>query len=136
MKRTIMALSVLIVAATTAIPAQANGFSFGIYGTHGGIEINKKGARFVPPNHRYQQPRHRMMKPRRIKRKLYRYGYSEFSRVRRIDDRYKLKATNPWGERVRLVVSAWNGRVLRERRIRRPRHYGGYRNHNRNYWRY
>lgn len=97
-----------------AAPAQARHSNFSIQfsaGTYGPI-INVHSKRT-----RYQ------VGPRQIRRMVRSYGCYDISKVRRANDRYKVKATCEYGQRVKMVFSAWSGELLRQTALgQQPRH--------------
>lgn len=97
-----------------AAPAQAGHSNFSIQfsaGTYGPI-VNIHSNR-----DRYR------VGPRQIRRTVRSYGCYKISKVRRVYDRYKVKASCGYGQRVKMVFSAWSGELLRERVIgQQPRY--------------
>ncbi|MFV2092730.1 MAG: hypothetical protein ACC634_06565 [Hyphomicrobiales bacterium] len=91
-----------------AAPAQARHANFSVQFNTG----------YTSPNVNVRSNGYRSgVSPRQIRRTVRNYGCYDISRVRRDYDRYKVKATCDYGQRVKMVFSARSGRLLRERVI-------------------
>lgn len=129
-----LAAGLVALGALAASPAAADGLRFGFYGPHGGIVIDEHGARIVDvhgPDRRYGPDRAhygpRWLRPAEVRRILRRQGYEDVEIAERRGRIYVAYATNRIWERLRLVVSARNGRVLDAVVVSRPgrRHWDG-----------
>lgn len=122
-----LAAGMVALGALAASPAAAEGLQFGIYGPDGGLIIDRHGARIVdvhgPGNPGYDpRPVHygRWLMPQQIRRILRRQGYQDIEIAGRRGRIYVAYATNRIWERLRLVVSARNGRILDAVVVSRP----------------
>jgi hypothetical protein len=139
--KTLAAGVVALTALATTAPAQADSFSFGIYGENGGVTF-RSGDAYRPVhdrNYRRWDDRrwddrhwndrrwddrrwnyaHYRMTPRQVRRSLRHRG---FDRIRFIDTQgriYKARATNRRGRRVALTIRSRDARIVEVRRIGR-----------------
>ncbi len=118
---------IALTALATTAPAQADSFSFGIYGAHGGVTFRSSGhyrpahgRNFRRDDRRWGYAHYRMP-PRQVRRSLWHRGFHD---IRFTDDYgriYHARATGPRGGRVALSIRARDGRILNIHRIRRHR---------------
>jgi hypothetical protein len=125
-QKTLAAGVVALTALATTAPAQAESFSFGIYGDHGGVTFHS-GDGYRPAGHwndrRWNDRRwdyaHYRMTPRQVRRSLRHRG---FDRIRFTDTQgriYRARATNRRGRRVALTIRSRDARIVEMHRIRR-----------------
>ncbi|HAT87931.1 hypothetical protein [Cohaesibacter gelatinilyticus] len=123
MKRTALALSMLVAIATSALPAHANGLTFGFHGPNGSFTISTDERGNVAPI-RYEKPRKykkQKIRPRRIARIIRNHGFYDVHGMKIKGKFYKAKAYDRRNRLVRLKVNAYNGRIVKKRIIQRAR---------------
>ncbi len=129
-QKTLAAGVIALTALVTSAPAQAESFSFGIYGANGGVTF-RSGDSYRPVHYgnfrrdgrgwddRRWDYAHYRTSPRQIRRSLRHRG---FHTIRFTDARgrfYRARATGPRGGRVALTIRARDGRIVNIHRIRR-----------------
>ena len=126
-QKTLAAGIVALTALATTAPAQAESFSFGFYGDHGGVTF-RSSDNYRPAhdrNYRRDDRRwdyaHYRMTPRQVRRSLRQRGFHDI-RFTDIQGRtYQARATGPRGRRVALTVRARDARIVKIHRLRRHR---------------
>lgn len=129
MKITTITLSLFIAATASALPAKAESLHFGIYGPNGGFSISTSdnSTPYVAVNDRQRIKKKKRNKrhvqyieplsPRQIARKLRRKGFYGLHNMRYNDVVYKVRAYNRRGRLVKLKLDAYNGEILKRRRL-------------------
>jgi len=125
-QKTLAAGVVALTALVTTAPAQADSFSFGIHGQHGGVTF-RSGDHYRPAhdrNYRRWDDRrwdyaHYRMTPRQVRRSLRHRGFHEIRFTDREGRFYRARATGPRGRRVALTIRSRDARIVRIHRIRR-----------------
>ncbi len=84
----------------------------GHYHSHGHYKKHKHGHY---KKHGHKGYRHGVLPIRKIVKKLHRRDYYDISKVVLKRDRYKVRAYDYRGRPVKLVVNAYNGRILKKR---------------------
>ncbi len=117
---------VALTALATTAPAQAESFSFGIYGDHIGVTFRSSdsyrpvhGRNYRPQEYRRRDYAYYRMTPRQVRRSLRHRG---FQHIRFTDARgqlYRARATGPRGRRVAMTIRSRDGRIVKLHRIRR-----------------
>lgn len=100
----------------SAAPAQAKHAKFSIQissGYHNPV-INVPSKPFYKRHYKRQRIG---VSKRQIRRTVRNYGCYNISKIRRINWRYKVKATCDYNERVKMVFSARSGRLISEQVI-------------------
>jgi len=136
--KTLAAGIVALTALVTTAPAQADSFSFGIYGEHGGVTF-RSGDHYQPvhdrnfrrwddrrwDDRRWDSRRwdyaHYRMSPRQVRRSLRQRGFHEIRFTDTEGRIYQAVATGPRGRRVALTIRARDARIVEIHRIRRHR---------------
>ncbi len=135
-QKTLAAGVVALTALVTTAPAQADSFSFGIHGQHGGLTF-RSGDHYQPAHsrnfrrwddrrwdnrrwddRRWDYARYRMT-PRQVRRSLRHRGFHEIRFTDREGRFYRARATGPRGRRVALTIRSRDARIVRIHRIRR-----------------
>ena len=141
-QKTLAAGVIALTALVTTAPAQAESFSFGIYGANGGVTF-RSGDHYQPVhgrNYRRDDRRrddrpvrgrdyrrdsrhwdyvHYRMSPRQIRRSLRHRGFHDIRFTDRHGRFYRARATGPRGGRVALTVRSRDARIIDIHRIRR-----------------
>ncbi len=129
-QKTLAAGVIALTALVTTAPAQAESFSFGIYGAHGGVTFRSgdhslpvHGRNYRRDNRRWDNRRwdyvHYRMPPRQIRRSLRHRGFHDIRFTDRHGRFYRARATGPRGGRLALTIRARDGRIVNIHRIRR-----------------
>ena len=127
-QKTLAAGVVALTALATTAPAQAESFSLGIYGDHGGVTFHS-GDAYQPAGHWNDRRRddrrwdnaHYRMTPRQVRRSLRHRGFHDIRFTDTQGRTYQARATGPRGGRVALTISARDARILEIHRLRRHR---------------
>ncbi len=129
-QKTLAAGIVALTALAAATPAQADSFSFGIYGQNGSVTFSTGDTHYRPAHYRDYRPRdHRRwdyanyrMTPRQVSRSLRRRGFEHIRFTDSYGRIYRATATTSHGRRVALTIRSRDARILEMHRIRRHRH--------------
>ncbi len=129
-QKTLAAGVVALTALAVTAPAQADSFSFGIYGQNGGVTFSTGDTRYRPSHDWNYRPRdHRRwdyanyrMTPRQVSRSLRRRGFNHIRFTDGYGRIYRATATTSRGRRVALTIRSRDARILEMHRIRRHRH--------------
>ncbi len=123
---------VALTALATTAPAQAESFSFGIYGAHGGVTF-RSGDSYRPVHYgnfrrdgrgwddRRWDYAHYRMSPRQVHRSLRNRGFHTIRFTDAGGRFYRARATGPRGGRVALTIRSRDARIVKIHRIRRHR---------------
>ena len=126
-QKTLAAGVVALTALANTTPAQAESFSFGIHGAHGGVTF--RSGDYYRPAHDWNYRRdfrrwhyaHYRMSPREVRRSLRQRGFDQIHFTDRDGRIYRATATGPRGRRVVLTVRSRDARIVDIHRIRRHR---------------
>ncbi|MCT4656413.1 MAG: hypothetical protein N4A65_11430 [Cohaesibacter sp.] len=123
MKKTAIALSMLVAVAASSLPAQAGNFSFGFYGPNGGFAISTdRHGNLKPVRHaKRKQQRVEKLRPRQVARIIRRNGFYDVHNMKIKGRFYKAKAYDHRDRLVRLKVNAFNGRIVKKKLVPRAR---------------
>ena len=127
-QKTLAAGVVALTALATTAPAQAESFSLGIYGDHGGVTF-RSGDGYQPAGHWNDRRRddrrwdyaHYRMTPRQVRRSLRHRGFHDIRFTDTQGRTYKARATNSRGRRVALTIRSRDARIVEIHRLRRHR---------------
>ena len=124
MKKTAIALAMLIGLGTASIPAQAESLTFSFYGNNGGFSISTSDHKRYATNRkvgRKEYRRVRPLSPNRVTRILRKRGFYRIRNLRTNDRFYKARALNRRGNPVRIKMDAYSGKIVKRTPIRLDR---------------
>lgn len=130
MKKTALAIAMLIGIGSASVPARAESLTFGFYGPNGGFSISTSDHKRYAPTHQVSKKNYRRvypLPPKRIVKKLRKRGFYKIRNLRTNDRFYKARATNKRGRVVRLKIDAYTGKIVKRTHIKWDRR-GYYRN--------
>ena len=121
-RKTVIALCILAASTLAALPAKADRLSVEVTGPHGGIGITLARPAHYSGYWGYWKPYrywYGRIPVHRARHKLRNRGFRGIRLLRDRGNVYVFRAFKPSRGRVRVVVSAYDGRILRVRRIGR-----------------
>lgn len=130
MKKTAIAIAMLIGIGSASVPAQAETLTFGFYGPNGGFSISTNDRKHYAPIQKVGKKEYRRVRPlppHRIVKKLRKRGFYNIRNLRTNDRFYKARAINKRGRVVRLKIDAYTGRIVKRKPVKWDRR-GYYRN--------
>lgn len=130
MKKTAIAIALLIGVGSASVPAQAESLTFGFYGPNGGFSISTSDHKNYAPIRKAGKRDYRQvypLPPKRIVKKLRKRGFYNIRNLRTNDRFYKARATNKRGRVVRLKIDAYTGKIVKRTHVKWDRR-GYYRN--------
>lgn len=130
MKKTAIAIAMLIGVGSASVPAQAESLTFGFHGPNGGFSISTSDHNHYAPVRKVVKKGYRRVQPlppHRIVKKLRKRGFHDIRNLRTNDRFYKARATNKRGRIVRLKIDAFSGKIVKRTHVKWDRR-GYYRN--------
>ncbi|MCV6576011.1 MAG: hypothetical protein OIF58_09775 [Cohaesibacter sp.] len=131
MKKTLIALSMLVATSASTVPANANSLSFGFHGPNGSFTISTdERGNFAPVIHEKRKDwKKKKLRPRRIARIIRHHGFYDIHDMKIKGRFYKAKAYDHRDRLVRLKINAFNGKIIKKHIVKRARpipyeHYG------------